>query len=222
MVVVQCDMRLRFGPARSQGGRPTCLAFAASDCHGALRPTWTDLSSEYAFFHAQQLAGRPATVGAVLPAMLETLRLKGQPTEAEWPYLESLPSDLSSWVPPKITQLFHRNCDTASSAVDEVIDILNAGNCPLVLLMISDAFYAPDSEGIVRLPIGEAPDPNRRHAVIAVGHGQIDGERAVLVRNSWGEEWGLCGYAWLPDRFLLPGITRVAKLLEDLSVYPTN
>jgi len=88
--------------------------------------------------------------------------------------------------------------------------------------MISDAFYSPDDEGIVRLPLGEAPDPNRRHAVIAVGHGQIGGERAVLVRNSWGEEWGLRGYAWLPDRFLLPAITRVAKLLEDLSVYPTN
>jgi len=30
---VVCDIRHRFGPARDQGMRPTCLAFAVSDAH---------------------------------------------------------------------------------------------------------------------------------------------------------------------------------------------
>ena len=33
-VDVECDLRFRFGPARDQGSRPTCLAFAASDFEG--------------------------------------------------------------------------------------------------------------------------------------------------------------------------------------------
>ncbi len=39
--VVQQDLRFRFGTARDQGARPTCLAFAASDTHAALRTPWS-------------------------------------------------------------------------------------------------------------------------------------------------------------------------------------
>jgi hypothetical protein len=38
---ILCDIRPRFGPARDQGPRPTCLAFAISDAHAALREPWT-------------------------------------------------------------------------------------------------------------------------------------------------------------------------------------
>ena len=34
-ITVRHDLRGRFGPARDQGGRETCLAFAMSDAHAA-------------------------------------------------------------------------------------------------------------------------------------------------------------------------------------------
>ena len=81
-VQILCDLRSLFGDARDQDQRPTCLAFAASDAHAALRSPWRPLSVEFAFYHAQRRAGRTPHVGATLPAMLEALREDGQPIEA--------------------------------------------------------------------------------------------------------------------------------------------
>ena len=53
-VAVKCDLGFLFGTARDQGDRPTCLAFAASDAHAALRAGWEPLSCEYAFYQAQR------------------------------------------------------------------------------------------------------------------------------------------------------------------------
>src|SRR4051812_13826074 len=91
------DLRGQFGPVRDQGARPTCLAFAASDAHAALRAPWRALSCEFAFYHAQQRAERPFVVGAVLPSMLTALRENGQPVEDDWPYLDALPADLGAY-----------------------------------------------------------------------------------------------------------------------------
>jgi hypothetical protein len=49
LITVQKDLRSELGAARNQGPRPTCLAFAASDAHAALRPGWSPLSCEFAF-----------------------------------------------------------------------------------------------------------------------------------------------------------------------------
>src|SRR5439155_7286636 len=86
-IKVSHDLRNLFGPVRDQGQRPTCLAFAASDTHAGARPGWNPLSCEFAFHRAQQRGKRPPSRGATLDHMLATLRLDGQPQEADWPYL---------------------------------------------------------------------------------------------------------------------------------------
>ncbi len=176
-----CDIRPRFGPARDQGARPTCLAFAISDVHAALREPWTALSCEFIFYHAQRRAGRPPTAGARLPEMLATLKEDGQPLESDWPYLASLPSDLNSYVPPEKVVVFRRDGESRPVGVDEIIARLDADSPTVMLMMLSDAFYVPDALGVIRAAVGEWPDPARRHAVIAVGYGMLDGARAVLV-----------------------------------------
>jgi hypothetical protein len=72
-VEVYRDLRNLFGPARDQGARPTCLAFAASDAHAALRAGWEPLSCEFAFYHAQRRVNRSPAEGTTLPAILEAL-----------------------------------------------------------------------------------------------------------------------------------------------------
>jgi hypothetical protein len=100
--------------------------------------------------------------------------------------------------------------------------MLDANQPVLTLMMISDSFYTPGSSGVVTAPAQEQPDPMRRHAIVAVGHGRIGQNRAVLVRNSWGQDWGLDGYAWLPEPFLAPRLTRVALMTEDVDVSAKN
>jgi hypothetical protein len=217
-IKVLSDLRGRFGPARDQGARPTCLAFAVSDAHAALRDPWHALSCEFAFYHAQRRAGRSPSSGAVLPAMLMALKNDGQPVEGDWPYLDALPADIDTYGPPKKVTVFRRDGEPRPDGLDEIVAQLDAGRPSLVLMMISDSFYLPDAEGVVRAPSGETPDPTRRHAVVAIGHGQMDGIRAVLVRNSWGADWGVEGHAWLPESFIAPRLTRVALLTEEVHV----
>ena len=223
LITVKMDLRHLFGSVRDQDQRPTCLAFAASDAHAALRGSWAPLSCEYAFFHAQRRSGRPPTSGALLSDMLDALREDGQPIEADWPYVSVLPADLTRWKPPIINGALFRRAGRANAyAVDTIISHLDRKIPVLVLLRLSRSFYYTGADGFIDETPGEQPDFNRRHAVIAVAHGVAGTERTVLIRNSWGEEWGEAGYGWLTEKFMQPRVYQLATLTEDLSVSPNS
>jgi len=212
-VSVDCDLRHLFGPARDQGSRPTCMAFAASDAHAAVRPGWEPLSCEYAYYHALHYDGGAPSDGATLPGMMVAIAQDGQPYEADWPYLSALPNDLTQWKPPAtVGQLFRRGSEVRLAT--ELYALLNGGSPVIVAMTLSKAFYTPGPEGIVT---GSEPIiPALRHAVIALGHGRQGSERLVLVRNSWGERWGANGYAWLAESYLTPRIIALAIMKEKI------
>ena len=219
MLTVETDLRPLFGPVRDQGQRPTCLAFAASDAHAALRPDWAPLSCEFAFYHAQRRSNRSPVQGATVGSMLEALRHDGQPAEAGWPYLTTLPSDHDDWLPPaNVNPIFRRGGAATADVLATVIGKLDQQEPVILLITLSGSFFAPTIDGIVDTGQGEAPDPVLRHAIIAVGHGTINGSTAILSRNSWGQAWGINGHAWLTERFLTPRLFATASLLEDIDV----
>lgn len=124
---------------------------------------------------------------------------EGQPVESAWPYT---PDPVTPWTPPTLTSAFHKATLTSRIlGFDGIITSISA-NAPVILgLIITDAFYRPDELGAVA---DLASDVERcGHAVLAVGHG-IDsrGRPALLIRNSWGESWGLRGHAWLPRAYV--------------------
>lgn len=216
-VVVERDIGSLFGAARDQGERPTCLAFATSDVHAALRASWVPLSCEYVFYHAQRRGNRPPEVGARLPDMLEAVRDDGQPRETGWPYLAATPADGADWHPPDdVGEIYRRLGTVRPESVDAIIQSLDAGKPIMVLMTLSCSFYNPPESGIIKPQPGEQPVFAMRHAVIAIGYGIIGGERAIHIRNSWGGNWGVKGCAWLTESFLTPRLMRLAALTEGI------
>lgn len=198
---------------RDQGARPTCLAFATSDLHAAVRPGWEPLSCEAIFHHAQRRAGLPTTSGAVLRSMLDALSLDGQPLETQWPYRDA------AWGPPDHpVHPYHREGGKASAAWTAVIETLENDRPALALMTLSASFFRPDADGVVRPATGEGLNDAIRHALACVGHGHVDGQPAILVRNSWGEAWGDVGHAWLTADYVTPRLFAVAALQEDPDV----
>jgi hypothetical protein len=218
-IIIKTDHRQLFGPVRDQGPRPTCLAFAISDLHAAVRGQGQALSCEYLFYQAQRRANRKPNEGALLSSGLDALRHDGQPHENDWPYLLTVPADLSQWAPPSgITVLFRRDSDARNHAFDAIVQELDQGHPLIVLLRLSWSFDWVQPDGIVDEASGEEPDFNRRHAVIGVGHGEINGQRVIVIRNSWGDGWGTGGYGYLTEKYLVPRVFQLAVLKEDLSV----
>jgi hypothetical protein len=210
-ITIVHDSRGAFGPARDQGARPTCLAFAASDAHAARRGPWAPLSPEYLFFQGLRRSGWTPDQGSSFSHLFEALRSDGQPLEASWPYLDALPNDLSKWRPPRdVGEVYRRHSQTLAATFDTVWDLLAAGEAVVIGMSLSPAFY----QGAEVVDASEPVEPDNRHAVVAVASGTRTGTRYILVRNSWGGDWGYKGHAWLAESYLAPRLLRAARMKE--------
>ena len=124
-IIVRQDLRSRFGPARDQGARATCLAFAMSDTHAAMRRgAWHALSCEYLFYRAKRRDGTPVDEGTTISAARAALLQDGQPLEMGWPYLAALPADETKWKPPAgIETLYRRSSQTGHTCVQQSLGL---------------------------------------------------------------------------------------------------
>lgn len=199
------DLRDRFGGIRDQNPRPTCMAFTASDAHSFARGSLDPLSVEYAFFHAvQRTKDRDPSKGVSFNVMSQTISVDGQPLETSWPY-QNKPVVPSSWKPPNNPgDIYRRNSKAlASSGIDLICNQLDVGKPVMLVMDVSLSFFRPTTE-VLSEPVSE-PRINT-HAVIAVGYGQNENARCILIRNSWGRKWFHGGHGWIDHRYLTPRI----------------
>jgi hypothetical protein len=144
---------------------------------------------------------------------LAGIEVDGQPEEAGWLYIAELFTDFATWTPPNAKPLYRRDSACRAATVEGIIERLNADEPVLFTMSISHNFYFPEQGGLIAA--SEPLEPARVHAVVAVGHGEHAGEPAILVRNSWGEAWGLQGYGWLTRTYLAPRLLRAATMNGD-------
>lgn len=210
-ITVRKDLRGRFGPARDQGPRPTCVAFAASDTHAASRDPWVALCCEHLFYSVKQHDGTSPQKGAKIGSIRHVLEHVGQPVETAWAYLKKLPKDLKTWKPPaNVGALLTRKSKHVGSGFDEAWEAIMADSPALIGMTTSPSFSKWDKDGVV--DVNEAVNEHRRHAVIGVATGERKKTRFLMIRNSWGDDWGHSGYVWLSEDYATPRIKVVVTL----------
>jgi hypothetical protein len=198
------DLSSQLGTARDQGRRPTCVAFATSDLHAAVRdPAFSQLSVEYLYYHACKLVSPfdPHT-GVTLDQILKAVETDGQPEEVHWPYLPQLPTDLITYRPPSIAGTIYRRSGHLihAPAVDGINQELSQDRPSMLVFRSTLGFLTALAGNPVNwTSTDQMLSP---HAVVAVAMGDNGDERFVRVRNSWGVGWAEGGHAWLSEEYV--------------------
>lgn len=199
------DLRDALPPAGDQGRRGTCVAFALTALHtAAIAPNGQRLalSEEYLFWAAKKRDGHPGD-GTTYPAAVRGLSEDGQCQAEHWPYDDATSYNETGYSPSAAAtaDAQSRTADGHKRAValDEVRQALVAGSPIAIAIPVWPDFDAADGNGVTSLPpnIDQLP---LEHAVVVAGHDRT--QSAVLIRNSWGREWGENGYAWFEDHIL--------------------
>tara|TARA_R110002073_G_scaffold73085_17_gene178879 strand:- start:32593 stop:33369 length:777 start_codon:yes stop_codon:yes gene_type:complete len=166
--------------------------------------------------HRIAKAGRDlADSGADLRSTLKVLTHIGVPPEEYWPYnIESFRSEPSLFVlslatPPKTLRYFRitgDGCDgdatwrALKSFLAAGFPVLFGFSVPSSLNDGPDIFFRKDHDA-----------PRGGQSVVAVGyHLNRFGlnQDAILIRSSWGQQWGDNGYGWLPASFVRSYLAR--------------
>jgi hypothetical protein len=199
---VQVDLRSAWTAVRDQGLRSSCLACTASDAHAFSHGRDRPLSVEFLFFHAgQKMPGKNVASGLTFAAVDGALQAEGQPDDAEWPYAMTQPDP---WEPPAVSRRWYGRLASAAGTIEAIVQCLKAQQPVVLGVRLTAEFIALNTLPYVIPASGHGFGG---HAVLAVGlaqhpeHGSL-----LLVRNSWGPNWGDGGYGWLCADYLIDNL----------------
>lgn len=203
------DLRAQIGPAKDQGRRGTCVAFAATAGHELVRGDGEELCVEFLHWAAKQRDALPiGAEGTTLAAAAAALGEVGQPPEHLWPYDDGRDPLGPGYAPPPAASVAAAarrllGGTVLAVAAGAVRVALDAGRAVLLGVRLFDAWFLPGPEGVIAMP-SAGSRPYGGHAVLLVGYqdGEGEGGGLFLVRNSWGTDWGEQGHGRLPYAYV--------------------
>ncbi|MFC5450320.1 C1 family peptidase [Paenibacillus aestuarii] len=205
------DLRPELSPIVDQGRLGSCTSNAIVS---GLREYWlrketratTRLSRLFHYWHERKLEGTVnRDSGASIRDGMKVLQKTGVCPEAEWPYqianFKTQPDHGAEAAAGAYRiDAYHRIHDLAG------IKAALADGQPVVFgIWIYESFEGAQAARTGRIPY---PDRNKEqllggHALLAVGYrdGKKKGQGTMIVRNSWGKNWGDKGYGYMSYAF---------------------
>lgn len=208
--IVKVDLRPYMPPVYDQQELGSCTANALC----GLRQYYamlnhkdnTSLSRLYLYWHERELEGTvDEDSGAMLRDGMKVLKKLGVCPEEDWPYVierfTEKPSEKAEADAGKYKITSYRRVHN----LHELKTSLQHG---LPVALGIEVYESMESEEVART--GEIPVPQEGeqflggHAILACGYD--DEKKHVIIRNSWGEEWGDKGYGYLPYEYFEAGL----------------
>ena len=196
------DLRPKDGPIENQGSLGSCTGHALAGALQFLELKNGDPVDPYSrlFIYFNERLEEGTTdedAGADIRDGIKTLAKYGVCSETYWPYIEDKFKDR----PPLLAYQKAKPVEISEykslSTLMQIKSVLASGYPVVFGIIVYDSFESEEvaKNGIVPMP-GKDDGCIGGHAVTMVGYD--DNKKCVIVRNSWGTDWGDKGYFYLP------------------------
>jgi len=213
------DLRPGCPPVYDQGQIGSCTANAIAGAFEfeLMRQNLTVFmpSRLFIYYNERSMEGTVATdSGAMIRDGFTTISTQGVCTEQEWPY-DGTPAESNGTWPPNAKagqqppqQFYTDALKTRAITYQRVVQNLDQMKGCLATgypIAVGFTVYSSfESQEVAETGIVPMPQSNEEvlggHAVLVVGYDNAKG--CFLVRNSWGTQWGISGYFWMPYAYL--------------------
>lgn len=178
---------------------------------------YLDGSRLFLYKATRSLLGWVGDTGATIRATMKAMTLFGIPPEEYWPYdinkFEEEPPAFVYALAQNYQALHYYRLDPPGRPLDQVLLMIKKNLVAGMPIMFGFSVYSsmPGIGQGVDIPFPKEGDALLGgHAVMACGFDparQIgDCTGALLIRNSWGLEFGDGGYGWMPESYVLKGL----------------
>jgi C1A family cysteine protease len=211
------DLRKWCSPVEDQGQLGSCTANAGVGLmeYFERRAFGRHLDASRLFLYkvTRNLLGWTGDQGAYLRSTMKSMVLFGIPPERYWPYdigkFDDEPTTFCYAFAQSYKSIQYFRLDPAGTPPSKVLanvkESLAAGLPSMFGFSVYSSMPGTGEGGDIPFP-----QPGDRleggHAVVAVGYNdsrKIGKEKgALLIRNSWGKNWGEKGYGWLPYAYV--------------------
>ncbi len=224
----EVDLRKWCSPVKDQGELGSCTAQAAISLLEYYEKrafnNYIQGSRNFLYKVTRKLLGWEGDSGAFIRTTIGAMVLFGVPPEEYWPYDEKNfdrePTPFCYAFAQNYQAIKYYRLDTPSLSRDALLRRIKSHLASGLALIFGFSVYssyeqAEEDGGKIPYPC-EKEKAEGGHALMAVGYSdrieiknELCGEKtegAILIKNSWGKEWGDGGYGWLPYEYVLRGL----------------